>query len=638
MTIHKLITQIKDSKAEDWQTLRYILIYLRENNQDDASLTKALIKLENIIRTDEAFRLQLQAKLCLIIEDKDFCDFFIQYSYLEEGGFLNGVWNRIVYKFFHGVYEENDIQYCLQEIFLFNKDIKWIKRLPKGSLLKIIHLLEWNVSEDALKRDLDKAIVALGVKICAFGMARRVKEKYDKLNLDRSVFYELQQNISSSQEESKVLLLLQEIEQTVKELRYRKHEIGTTLLVTYASKKTLLKIRRLKKLLQLKQDFRNEGKWLDILLANLQLQYEKNRIGLFLNRHLDLIALDIVEHTAQKGEKYIAENRGEYYKFFRASMLGGGIIAFFACFKIFLTNLNLQAFSASLLYSLNYAACFVMVKSVGGIIATKQPAMTSSTIVKGIDNNDSLEISSIEEVVALTKQVSASQFISFVGNLAMAFPLAIALNWFITTILGIDFISEYKMNSILNDIRPIEGGAIWYAAIAGVFLSLSGLIAGYFDNKVLANNLPRRIQKNRFLNKTLSKTKINSLANYIKNKLGTLSGNISLGFLLGMSGYLGYVTGLPIDIRHIAFSSANFGFVFDPFQMSYQIIGIGFLGIFMIGLTNFIVSFGLTYFIVLKSRQITFSISTELLKAFFRAFFNDPLSFFYIRKKGKKTQ
>ena len=67
---------------------------------------------------------------------------------------------------------------------------------------------------------------------------------------------------------------------------------------------------------------------------------------------------------------------------------------------------------------------------------------------------------------------------------------------------------------LIKDVVP-SIHLIIYAATAGVFLALSGLISGYIDNKVIASKIAYRITNSRlFLNST-------TLANFVKTKGGT---------------------------------------------------------------------------------------------------------------------
>jgi len=87
------------------------------------------------------------------------------------------------------------------------------------------------------------------------------------------------------------------------------------------------------------------------------------------------------------------------------------------------------------------------------------------------------------------------------------------------------------------------------------------------------------------------------VANYIENNLGALAGNFYFGCLLGGMGGIGILLGLPIDIRHIAFSSAFVGFAAFSldFMLTWQAAAYAALGLALIGLLNLTVSFGLRY-------------------------------------------
>ena len=107
-------------------------------------------------------------------------------------------------------------------------------------------------------------------------------------------------------------------------------------------------------------------------------------------------------------------------------------------------------------------------------------------------------------------------------------------------------------------------------------------------------------------------------------------GNVSLGFFLGMAGFVGYIFGLPFDIRHITISAANTAIGFFTLQhvitakeLLYTIISVGF-----IGFLNFAVSFGLAFFVAVKSRGIHLRNYPEFIGILWRYFRKYPRDFF----------
>jgi site-specific recombinase len=100
--------------------------------------------------------------------------------------------------------------------------------------------------------------------------------------------------------------------------------------------------------------------------------------------------------------------------------------------------------------------------------------------------------------------------------------------------------------------------------------------------------------------------------------------------MLGTAGTVGIILGLPVDIRHIAFSSANLGYAmvaFD-FALPWPTMLWAALGVALIGLTNLAVSFALALWMALKARGVLFRQKRELLRCLWERFRVAPLSFF----------
>ena len=89
--------------------------------------------------------------------------------------------------------------------------------------------------------------------------------------------------------------------------------------------------------------------------------------------------------------------------------------------------------------------------------------------------------------------------------------------------------------------------------------------------------------------------------------------------------------GLPIDIRHITFSAANFAtaLVGLDHNMSWQLAVKSLSGIFAIGTANLLVSFGLALWVALRSRQVRFKHGMQLLKILGKRFLRSPIVFFF---------
>lgn len=536
----------------------------------------------------------------------NFYSFFTKYSLMEEYGFSSGLRSRLFRKILPVVPDKNTVEYVL----LHEAD-------AVDSVLSALDLE--TISDSAIAKQLDLSIKALCTKIIAFGLDSNIKGKYNFLELDSAPFEDLLEKINHltgcKREETLALTAsLEAIDVLIINLRKNKNKIGTNLHLTVTTRRMLEYTNRIKELLDLKLHINSKKHWENLLTSFVEYSKRKNSIRRYIKRHSDLVALEIVEHTSNKGGKYIAESRKEYWTFFYKSLFGGGIIAVFALFKIIVDAYQFGQFSNAFLFSLNYALCFIVVKQLGGIIATKQPAMTASTIAKNIDKQDDLKIDSIKSITTLVGKVFRSQFISILGNFLMALTLACLIMYFFQTFGFEHFTKIVKPDYLIKNVVPTPK-LFFFAAIAGFFLAFSGLISGYIDNKVVASKIAYRICNSQLFFKS------KRLANFVGKKAGALIGNIGLGFFLGSAFLLSNLLPFQIDIRHIAFSSANVGYAIMNYDFDTNTILLALLGALLIGFVNFIVSFSITLYLALKSRGASFVLIPKMIMTIFKNFF-----------------
>jgi len=140
-----------------------------------------------------------------------------------------------------------------------------------------------------------------------------------------------------------------------------------------------------------------------------------------------------------------------------------------------------------------------------------------------------------------------------------------------------------------------------------------------------------RIKAHQKLKRWLGHERLNKFAAYIERNLGALAGNFLFGIMLGSMGTIGYILGLPLDIRHIAFASANFiqGLININGSPDIGLIIVSFLGVILIGLTNLFVSFTLTIIVALRARRVRFEQWKPLAKLVMTHFLTRPSDFFW---------
>ncbi|PWF55753.1 recombinase, partial [Massilia glaciei] len=286
--------------------------------------------------------------------------------------------------------------------------------------------------------------------------------------------------------------------------------------------------------------------------------------------NLNLLARNVTENASRTGEHYIAESRPALRAMFLSSGGAGAIIAIMGLFKILLGFLKRAPLFEAFLFSLNYSLGFMLIHLMHYTIATKQPAMTASRIASGLSSKDGRNID-LDSMAELITKVFRTQCVAVLGNLATVVPTAFLIALGYQALWGRHLMSREKAMQLLHDISPLTPTTLFYAAIAGVCLFVSGLISGYYDNKALYTRMAQRVRQLRGLGRLLGPARLERVSHYVEENLGGLMGNFYFGILLGTLGTVGYLVGLPIDIRHVTFSA---GFLATSFVALDQDMGL----------------------------------------------------------------
>jgi site-specific recombinase len=225
--------------------------------------------------------------------------------------------------------------------------------------------------------------------------------------------------------------------------------------------------------------------------------------------------------------------------------------------------------------------------------------------------------------------VVRTQFIAVVGNVAVAIPAAFLIGSAALWLHGEPLLGAGKAAHMVAELRPFSGYAVFHAALAGLWLFVAGLISGYYDNRCAYLDIPGRLREQPLLKALLPAHWRDRIANYVDANLGALAGNFSLGFLLGLTGFFGFLLGLPLDVRHVTLSSANFGLALSSSSVPFSLFAatIGFVAV--VGSVNLLVSFALALYVALKARGASFYRVGPLMAALLGIARRRPLEYFF---------
>ncbi len=179
--------------------------------------------------------------------------------------------------------------------------------------------------------------------------------------------------------------------------------------------------------------------------------------------------------------------------------------------------------------------------------------------------------------------------------------------------------------------NPLGSGTIFFAALTGVLLWMSSLVAGWFENWVVYRRLPEAIAHHRWRH-TLGSARMARWARFLETQTAGFGGSIALGFLLGMLPVFSKFFGLPLDVRHVTLSSGSLTFSISSVgvdALGWGLVIEAWIGIAIIGLLNFGVSFALALVVALRARDVPRGERRTLPGAVLRRFIKRPFEFFY---------
>lgn len=586
----------------------------------------------------------------------------LQYIFSESGmqtgsSFLSELGQKISRKFLPELLPANDLRLPVQKIFWKKTDYHWINSIQESSWLHFFECIHPAIDFDNKSQTMQliEAAETLSFRIAALGLDKRINAIVCSNNTaHQNAFVEQNKEWQRYRQLAETGRLQQDslhafgrMEQwfdighrQIRRIRKLKRDNGTSLQQTFIVERLeqyLLRLRTILTILDPGVDVSAQqySRYFKEVVEN---ENTHNRIRPFLSQNISQLAYLISEHGSRTGEKYISNNRKEYRQFFRSAAIGGFIITLAALVKLGLTALHLPYFWASFSYGFNYALAFVFIHFLHGTIATKQPALTASSIAHALDSSSS-KSASLQNMAGMIAKVMSSQLGSLTGNLIVVLPLSILMAMGFHSLTGAHLLPPEEIEKTFATVTPHIAN-IWYAAIAGVLLFASGIISGYFDNLVIYGNIPQRMLRSKRLHRMLGEKKLQTTAKYIDKNLGAIMGNIALGFGLGFMIFFGKILGLPLDIRHVTISTGFFGFswVASGFQITSTMVLWCFLGLACIAATNLFVSFSLALFTALKSRKVHTKDLWPLLKITLRLFIRKPGAFLLPPRREKKLE
>ena len=597
-----------------------------------------------------------------IFKDKPFNLSLTEADILSENAFYPEFKKRILNKILPPIENENTIWYLVDNVLVTpRKDLQFFQNSQEDKMDELFRLLRIDkfINNQHVKNELLFSLNILAWRVIGNALDVEVMKMAPEYRNFDNPFLALQNELDVLNAEFKANpdFQLSSTDDIYKQTKIYLDQCLEFVNIAFKnSSKYGISSKTNQSLLKIRQQLTRMSDIIKLFLINDEQDYLINSKQLFFNilkykshknNLRDLISDStrlkshlITNHTAETGTHYITSTFKSYMKMFWKASGGGVIVGALCVLKMLYSYVPASDFAHAFLFSMNYAMGFIMIYLMRFSLATKQPAMTAATMAKVLSEGNSRN--TYIEFAHVVSQLFRSQFIAFVGNVLLSFPVSLLIIYGLEVLFKQNFAFE-KSGKLLYDLDPFHSKAILHACIAGVFLFISGVISGNLSNSSVFYQIPKRIAKNPFINYFFGQSFAKQLSVYYSKNWAGIISNFWFGVFLGATAPVGLFLGLDLDIRHITFAAGNFalGLYGKDFVISSSAFWIAFVTVFIIGFFNFAVSFGLSMLLAFRSRKVEMSEVKEIFREIFSYFLRNPFRFFFplrsrLDEKSKK--
>ena len=558
-----------------------------------------------------------------------------------ESAFFSELSERVVKHILPPPLSQHDLSTLFTAMFPDESDADWLLELDPQTLSRL-----WKLGADdgiahGYRKQIDEAMLYLVTMVISVGISPAFRQRLEpRMPLLATPFMALRRElenylVTNERDEGalrSVRMLIAVCQAQTDKIYAHLDEYGVSVGLVYNVERMRAQLTRVARLLDLRNTSHVEegsGQVQAVLVDLIVAHHRRSSIRELINRSFSLLARKMVERNASHGEHYIASDRSEYRAMLKAALLGGFITAFTALAKVGITGLHLAHFFEGAFLSINYAASFLLITAIGGVLATKQPAVTAPALAAQMGELETVE--GLRELLAKIAALLRSQAAAVFGNLLAVTPVVVALSFAFLFITGKPVMDADKAHASIASLSFV-GITPLFAAFTGILLWLASLISGFADNWFALRRLKEAIAHHRRLVHALGASRAQRLADWLEHNISSIVANVSLAILLGMVPVIAHFFGLPLDVRHVTLSTATLAAAVSTLGwevMATPQFWLACVGIVAIGLLNVGVAFACALALALRARDVPKRVRRLVFRAMLRRFTLTPYIFFW---------
>ncbi|WP_186024065.1 site-specific recombinase [Burkholderia gladioli] len=618
----------------------------------------------HVLDRNPAWKANVARMLRALLRESDGISLLCDAGMPVHSGFFGALFERIDASLIPPAPNRRELAALFTLMFPAPSDAAWIDALPEDLLARLQALFAYEITETerhepgSFSRDLLAALHNLTLQISSTGLSQTVRSRLSgdeaRKPAEALPFYRLTRAMlavesaqaaredggpgGSSGDASKLLhevnylrMLLDECRQSADEVSAHLYRNGVSVDIVFQVERMRMRIHRAESLLNAWMA-RDEPRGLARLTAELvDANQNSQSVSHLVRSNFSLFARKLVETNADTGEHYITRGRADYLKMMRMAAGGGLVTVATVCVKFWITGAHLQSMIEGFLAGINYAAGFTLMHFLHFTLATKQPAMTAPTLARELDDIGHEE--GVKRFVASVVALIRTQAAAIAGNVLVVLPVCLAVQLGAHALLHADVISADKAHATLRSFALLGPTPI-YAALTGVLLWASSLIAGWADNWFVLHRVGDAIAYHRRLRLTLGVSGAARLARFCKSNVAGVVGNVGLGMMLGLVPAIVSAFAFGFEVRHVTLSAGSIGVALGvlgkPALASGELWWAA-AGVLSMAVLNVAVSFALAFTMAVRSRALRPTKVRALIGAIWRAVRADPMSLLWPR-------